>query len=70
MSTSPTTEDTTLPMAVPTMTATARASALVLRRKPKNSLMMALLLLGGLLGEPALEQAQCLCEHAAGDPIE
>src|SRR5512144_2588764 len=50
MSRSATTEDTTLPIAAPMMTATARASALVLRRNSTNSLIMALLR-RGLLGD-------------------
>ena len=51
MSTSATTEDTTLLMAVPMMTATARASALVLRRHSKSSLIKVLFLLGRLLSD-------------------
>src|SRR6185295_4923645 len=51
ISRSATTEDTTLPIAAPMTTATARASALVFRRKSKNPVAMALLLHRGLLGD-------------------
>src|SRR5678816_962714 len=51
MSRSATTEDTTLPIAAPMITATARASALVFRRKSKNPVAMDLLLHRGLPGD-------------------
>ena len=51
MNTSARTEDTTLLMTVPMMTATARARALALRTHSKNSLIKVLFLLGGLLSD-------------------